>query len=68
MVDGVLVVADLSGRFVALDPGTGKELGGYQFPAEAAPAAAVTAFGPGRLFAPLTDGTVLLLPLAELRK
>jgi len=29
---------------------------------------AVAAFGPGRLFAPLTDGTVLLLPLADLSR
>ena len=61
------MVADLAGRFVALDPATGKPLGdGYQFPAEAAPASAVVEFGPGRLFAPLTDGTVMLLPLADL--
>jgi hypothetical protein len=33
-----------------------------------APAAAVAAFGPGRLFAPLTDGTALLLPLADLAR
>lgn len=69
LVDGKLVVADLAGRFAALDPGTGKAVGGgYQVPAEAAPAAAVAGFGPGRLFAPLTDGTALLLPLAELLK
>ncbi len=67
LIDGKLVVADLAGRFVALDPTTGNELGGgYQFPAEAAPSAAVAPFGPGRLFAPLTDGTVLLLPLRDL--
>lgn len=69
LIDGKLIVADLAGRFVALDPATGKEMGrGYQFPAEAAPAASVVEFGPGRLFAPLTDGTVLLLPVAELTK
>jgi hypothetical protein len=67
MMDGRLVVADLSGRFVALDPATGRRLGaGYRHPAEVAPAAAAVPFGPGRLFAPLTDGSVLLLPLADL--
>ena len=69
LIDGKLVIADSSGRFTAIDPATGKELGvGYQFPAEAAPASAVAEFGPGRLFAPMTDGTVLLLPLADLRR
>jgi outer membrane protein assembly factor BamB len=67
IVDGKLIVADLAGRFVALDASTGKPLGGlYEITAEAAPAGAVTPFGVGRLFAPLTDGTALLLPLAEL--
>lgn len=69
LIDGKLIVADLAGRFLAVDPATGKPVGsGYQFPAEAAPAAAVAPFGPGRLFAPLTDGTVLLLPMAELSR
>src|SRR5207244_5141817 len=50
LIEGALVVADLSGRFVALDPATGHELGaGYWHPAVVAPAAAVTAFGSGRL-------------------
>jgi outer membrane protein assembly factor BamB len=67
LVDGRLVVADLAGRFVALDPATGRLRGdGYRHPAEAAPAAAPVPFGTGRLFAPLTDGTVLLLPLDDL--
>jgi outer membrane protein assembly factor BamB len=69
LADGKLVVADLAGQFVALDPATGRALGaGYRHPAEVAPASAVAAFGPGRLFAPLTDGTVLLLPLADLER
>jgi hypothetical protein len=67
LIGGKLVVADLAGRYMALDPATGKPLGrGFQFPAEAAPASAVVPFGPGRLFAPLTDGTVLLSTMAEL--
>jgi hypothetical protein len=62
-----LVVADLSGRYMALDGATGRPIGaGYRHPAEVAPAASPVPFGPGRLFAPVTDGTVLLLPLADL--
>jgi hypothetical protein len=69
MVDGRLVVADLSGRFVTLDPDTGRPLGlGYRHPAEVAPATAPVPFGPARLFAPLTDGSVLVLPLADLER
>ncbi|MCI0462639.1 MAG: PQQ-binding-like beta-propeller repeat protein [Gemmataceae bacterium] len=61
-VDGVLVVAEQRGRFHALDPATGQPAGpGYAVRASAAPAAAPVPFGPDRLFAPLTDGTVLLL-------
>jgi hypothetical protein len=67
LVEGRLVVADLSGRFTALDPATGRATGsGYRPPAEVVAASAPVPFGPGRLFAPLTDGTVLLLPLADL--
>lgn len=66
LVDGRLIVADLRGRFVALDPATGQATGRYDVTAEAAPASAVTPFGPGRLFAPLTDGAALLLPLTDL--
>jgi outer membrane protein assembly factor BamB len=69
LVNGKLVIADLAGRFVALDPASGKPLGeGYQFPAEAAPAAAVASVGNGRLFAPLTDGSVLMLSVADLQE
>jgi outer membrane protein assembly factor BamB len=69
LVDGRLVVADLSGRFVTLDPDTGRPFGmGYRHPAEVAPASSPVPFGPARLFAPLTDGSVILLPLAELER
>jgi outer membrane protein assembly factor BamB len=64
-IDGVLVVAEESGRVHALDPasvGAVQPAGpGYAVRASAAPAAAPLPFGPERLFAPLTDGTVLLL-------
>ncbi len=69
LVDGLLVVADLSGRFVGLDPRTGKPRGpGYVLKANVAPAASPAAFGEGRAFAPLTDGTVLLLSTEHLRQ
>jgi outer membrane protein assembly factor BamB len=65
---GLLVVADQSGRFVAVDPATGKEAGkGYTVKASAAPAAGVAPFGKDRAFAALTDGTVMLLSLDHLR-
>jgi hypothetical protein len=68
LVEGLLVVADLSGRFVGLDPATGAPAGaGYFLKASVTPAASPVAFGAGRVFAPLTDGTVLLLPLERLR-
>jgi outer membrane protein assembly factor BamB len=57
-----IVVADETGRFVALNAGNGSLAGpGYQLQATAAPATAPVPFGPGRLFAPLTDGTILIL-------
>jgi hypothetical protein len=66
--DDLLVVADLSGRFTGFDPVTGRGRGlGYTLKANAAPAAAPVAFGPGRLFAPLTDGTILLLARTHFR-
>jgi hypothetical protein len=67
VVEGLVVVADLSGRFVALDPATGKPQGpGYQLPGSVVPAATPIAFGPWRVFAPLSDGTALLLTLDRL--
>jgi outer membrane protein assembly factor BamB len=69
IADGLVLVADISGRFVALDPANGKPRGpGYQLRASVGPAAAPVGFGPGRAFAPLTDGTVLLLPLRPFRE
>jgi hypothetical protein len=66
-IGGALVVADQSGRYVALAPNTGEPRGpGYVLKTSAAPTVAPLAFGADRLFAPLTDGTVLLLILDEL--
>lgn len=63
-----LVVADQSGRFFLLDVGTGKPIlpAGYQHPAAVSLTTVPVPFGHGRLFAPMSDGTVLLLPVAWL--
>jgi hypothetical protein len=64
LIEGKLVVADQSGHYSFLDPKTGKDISpGYVLKASVAPAASAVAFGPHRAFAPLTDGTVLLLSL-----
>jgi hypothetical protein len=69
LVEGLLIVADLSNRFVALDPATGQPCNaGHVLQGSVAPAVSPVSFGPGRLFAPLTDGTVLLLSLDDLRR
>jgi hypothetical protein len=69
IVEDVLIVADQSGRYVGLDPVSGKPRGkGYKLQASAGPAASPVAFGPGQAFAPLTDGTILLLDLNSLRQ
>jgi outer membrane protein assembly factor BamB len=68
LVGDAVIVADQAGRIVALDPATGKPLGeGYTLQAIAVPAAAPLAYGKDRLFAPLSDGTVLVLPLDKLK-
>ena len=69
LIDGVLVVADVAGHFVALDPLSGRTLGtGMTMKANVAATAAPLPFGPGHAFVPLTDGTVVLLPLEKLRQ
>ena len=52
-----------------IDPKTGKPFreDGYKLRANVGPAASPVPFGPGHAFAPLTDGTVLLLDLKQLR-
>jgi hypothetical protein len=60
--EDLVVVADVSGRFLGFNPKSGQVQGpGYTLRANAAPAAAPQSCGAGRLFAPLTDGTILLL-------
>ena len=68
LIDGVLVVADVAGRFVALDPASGRPLGAVlTLQANVAATAAPLPFGPGQAFVPLTDGTVVIVPLDKLR-
>lgn len=67
-IDNMLVIAHQSGRFVGLDPVSGKRLGaGQVLKANVTPAAAPVAFGPGQAFVPLSDGTIYLLSLKGLR-
>jgi outer membrane protein assembly factor BamB len=62
VVHGMVVVANLAGHIMSLDPATGRPLGpGYTLRAEVAPAATPLPFTADRLFVPLTDGTVMLL-------
>ena len=64
----MLVLADRSGQFVGLDPADGQPLGtGYTLKARAAPSATPVAFGPEEALVPLTDGTVFVLLLQQLR-
>jgi hypothetical protein len=66
--EGVLVLADQAGRYVAVDPETAERRGdGYTLRASVAPAAGPVPFGPGRVCAPLSDGTVMLLTLEQIR-
>ena len=62
------MIAEESGRYVALDPATGQPKGpGYVLKGSIAPAASPVAFGADRLFALLSDGTVLMLSLKQLQ-
>jgi hypothetical protein len=62
ILEGRIILADAEGHFVGLNPATGKAQGkGYRIRANAAPACTPVPLGPDRLFAPLTDGTVILL-------
>jgi hypothetical protein len=68
LVDGLVVVADVAGHFVALNPANGEPVGpGYTLRASVAPAATPAPFGEGRALVPLTDGTFFILYLDKLR-
>ncbi|GIW83010.1 MAG: hypothetical protein KatS3mg105_4817 [Gemmatales bacterium] len=67
-IDDAFVIAHQSGLLVAIDLRTGQPLGsGYRLRKDVAPLATPLPFGENQLFVPLSDGTVLLLPLARLK-
>ncbi len=68
MVRSWLIAADLGGRIFALDAHNLEPRGSYQLRATVVPTATPVPFGPDRLFVPLSDGTVLLLPLEMIGK
>jgi hypothetical protein len=65
IIGEMVVVADVTGRFVGLDPATGQARWqpDINLGANLAPTATPIEFGPDRAFVPLTDGTVFLLSL-----
>lgn len=68
-IEDMLVIALQSGHYVGIDPKTGEARGpGYMLRTSAAPAAVPMPFGRGRMFAPLSDGTALLLSVDLLRQ
>jgi hypothetical protein len=61
IIDGHWIVADESGKILALDPILRQTVGlGYDLHAAVAPAGTPLPFGADRVFLPLSDGTVLL--------
>ena len=55
-------------EFAGLDPENGIPVGpGYSLQGSVTPVCSPMAFGPDRAFAPLADGTILLLSLQKLR-
>jgi outer membrane protein assembly factor BamB len=69
LIDGKLVIADQSGSFLALDPTSGHVVGrGFRHPAAVAPTASPVDFGSGRFLVTLTDGSALVMPVADLTK
>lgn len=68
LVNGLLLVADQGGHYLALSPDDGEPAGkGYRLQGSVAPASAPVAFQAGRLLAPLSDGTLMLLATKRLR-
>jgi outer membrane protein assembly factor BamB len=71
-IEGLVVVADQSGRVVGLEPDwwplSGLPIGdGYELSGSVVAASSPVAFGPGRLLVPLTDGTMIILKREQLR-
>jgi hypothetical protein len=69
MVEDILVITDQSGRINGLNAATGKPQGlGYALRGSIAPATSPVGFDANRLFVPLSDGTIMLLPLEYFQK
>ncbi len=63
LVKDSLLVADQGGQFLLLNPADGKVSKQHRLRGNISATLSPVAFGPKRAFAPMTDGTVLLLPL-----
>jgi hypothetical protein len=61
IVHGAVLVADVSGKVVALDPANARQRGaGLNLQGTVVAAGAPVGFGAERIFLPLSDGTILL--------
>jgi hypothetical protein len=67
LADGLVVLADQGGRYVGIVEATGTAGKGYQLRGSIAAVASPVPFQKGRLLAPLSDGTMMLLGLDKLR-
>ena len=64
----VATVTDKEGRYVGLNPETGKPAGaGHKLTGTIAPASGASVFHDDRLLAPLSDGTLLMLAVKRLK-
>lgn len=70
IIGDYVVVADESGRYICLDPATGKEQRGrgHTIRAAAGPASMPIPYGADKVLAPLNDGTILQLPLSSFKR
>jgi outer membrane protein assembly factor BamB len=70
MIGDYVVVADQTGRYICLDPATGREQPrrGHTIRAAAGPASMPIPYGADRVLAPLNDGTILQLPLSSFKR
>jgi len=69
LIQKAVLVCDQSGRYLALNPATGLPLGkAYTLLGSMAPAGTPTGFDSGRVLAPLSDGTVMIFGLDDLKK
>jgi outer membrane protein assembly factor BamB len=68
IASGLVIVADHSGRYLGIDPETGKSGRAYRLTGSIAPASGAVGFHDDRLMAPLSDGTLLLVGLKRLKE